>query len=46
MFKRILVPLEGSKLAEKALPYTKAMAAKFKAELILVLERFFNKEVV
>jgi nucleotide-binding universal stress UspA family protein len=36
MFKRILVPLDGSKLAEKALPYAEALAQKFEAELILV----------
>jgi nucleotide-binding universal stress UspA family protein len=36
MFKRILVPLDGSKLAEKALPYAEALAKKFEAELILV----------
>jgi len=36
MIKRILVPLDGSKLAEKALPYAEALAQKFEAELILV----------
>jgi nucleotide-binding universal stress UspA family protein len=36
MFKRILIPLDGSKLAEKALPYAEALAQKFEAELILV----------
>lgn len=36
MFKRILVPLDGSELAEKALPYAEALAQKFEAELILV----------
>jgi nucleotide-binding universal stress UspA family protein len=36
MFKKILVPLDGSKLAEKALPYAEALAQKFEAELILV----------
>jgi nucleotide-binding universal stress UspA family protein len=36
MFNRILVPLDGSKLAEKALPYAEALAQKFEAELILV----------
>lgn len=36
MFKSILVPLDGSKLAEKALPYAEALAEKFEAELILV----------
>jgi nucleotide-binding universal stress UspA family protein len=36
MIKKILVPLDGSKLAEKALPYAEALAQKFEAELILV----------
>jgi nucleotide-binding universal stress UspA family protein len=36
MFKRILVPLDGSKLAEEALPYAETLAQKFEAELILV----------
>jgi nucleotide-binding universal stress UspA family protein len=36
MFKKILVPLDGSPLAEKALPYAEALAEKFEAELILV----------
>lgn len=36
MFKRILVPLDGSELAEKALPYAEALAQKFEAELILL----------
>jgi nucleotide-binding universal stress UspA family protein len=36
MFKRILVPLDGSKLAEEALPYAETLAEKFEAELILV----------
>jgi nucleotide-binding universal stress UspA family protein len=36
MFKRILVPLDGSQLAEKALPYAETLARKFEAELILV----------
>jgi nucleotide-binding universal stress UspA family protein len=36
VFKRILVPLDGSQLAEKALPYAEALAKKFEAELILV----------
>src|SRR5688572_27565389 len=34
MFKRILVPLDGSELAEKALPYAEALARRFDAELI------------
>lgn len=36
MFKRILVPLDGSKLAEKALSYAQGLAQKFEGELILV----------
>lgn len=36
MLQKILVPLDGSKLAEKALPYAEAFAQKFEAELILV----------
>lgn len=36
MFKRIIVPLDGSKLAEQALPYALAQAEKFGAELILL----------
>lgn len=34
-FKRILVPLDGSMLAEKSLPYAQALAQKFDAQLIL-----------
>ncbi len=33
MFKRILVPLDGSKLAELALPYAEELAGVFDAEL-------------
>ena len=36
MLRKILVPLDGSKLAEKALPYAEALAQKFEAELNLV----------
>jgi nucleotide-binding universal stress UspA family protein len=36
MYKRILVPLDGSKLAEQALPHAVAQAEKFGAELILL----------
>lgn len=35
MLKKILLSLDGSKLAEKALPYAKALANKFEAELII-----------
>ena len=36
MLERILVPLDGSTLAEKALPYAQALAQKFESELLLV----------
>ena len=36
MFKRILVPLDGSKLAEQALPYAEELATKFGATVYLV----------
>lgn len=36
MFKKILIPLDGSKLAEKALPYAEVLAQKFEAQLILL----------
>ena len=36
MFKRILVPLDGSKMAEQALPYAKELAEKFDATVYLV----------
>lgn len=36
MIKRILVPLDGSKLGEKAVPYAELLAQKLGAELILV----------
>lgn len=35
MVTRILVPLDGSKFAEDALPYAEELAQRFKAELIL-----------
>ena len=34
MYKRILVPLDGSKLAEQALPHAVAQAEKFGAEIV------------
>ena len=37
MLKKILVPLDGSKLAEQALPYAKELAQKFDSELILLM---------
>jgi nucleotide-binding universal stress UspA family protein len=36
MYKRILVPLDGSRLAEQALPHAAAHAAAFGAEIILL----------
>ncbi len=36
MFKRILVPLDGSPLAEHAVPYAVAQAERFGAEMILM----------
>ncbi len=36
MYKRILVPLDGSKIAEQALPHAAALAKRFQAELILL----------
>jgi nucleotide-binding universal stress UspA family protein len=35
-FKRILVPLDGSHLAEKALPLATALARQFDSQLILI----------
>lgn len=35
MLKKILLPLDGSRLAEKALPYAQSLAQKFEAQLIL-----------
>jgi nucleotide-binding universal stress UspA family protein len=36
MIKRILVPLDGSELAERALPYAEELAHQFGATLVLV----------
>lgn len=36
MFKRILVPLDGSELAELALPYALELAQKFDSRLLLL----------
>ncbi len=35
MFRKILAPLDGSRLAEKALPYVEELAEKFDAEVVL-----------
>ena len=37
MFKKLLVPLDRSELAEKALPYAVSLAEKYQAELILLV---------
>ncbi len=37
MLQKILVPLDGSKLAEQALPYAQSLTEKFEAELILLM---------
>jgi len=36
IYSKILIPLDGSKLAEVALPYAERLAAKFDADLILL----------
>jgi len=36
MFERILVPLDGSRLAETALPYAEELAGAFNSEVILI----------
>jgi nucleotide-binding universal stress UspA family protein len=36
MFKRILVPLDGSRFASKALKYAEEIADKFQAEIVLI----------
>lgn len=36
MYKRILVPLDGSRLAEQALPHANIHAAQFGAEIVLI----------
>jgi nucleotide-binding universal stress UspA family protein len=35
-YQKILVPLDGSKLAEKALPYARDLAVRFGGEIILI----------
>jgi nucleotide-binding universal stress UspA family protein len=40
MFTRLLVPLDGSPLAEMALPAARALAELFGAELFLVRAEF------
>jgi nucleotide-binding universal stress UspA family protein len=40
MYSQLLVPLDGSKTAEKALPYARTLASKFKlpVELLTVID--------
>lgn len=35
MYKKILVPLDGSELAEAALPYAEKLAGRLSSEIIL-----------
>ncbi|MFA5308484.1 MAG: universal stress protein [Dehalococcoidales bacterium] len=44
MYKRLLVPLDGSALAEKALPYAVELAAKLGAEVVLVNVRMPSED--
>jgi nucleotide-binding universal stress UspA family protein len=37
MYKRILVPLDGSELAERSLPYVKRIARRLNSEVILMI---------
>lgn len=37
MYKKILVPLDGSELAEVALPYAEGVAGRLKAELVMLM---------
>jgi nucleotide-binding universal stress UspA family protein len=45
MYKRILVPLDGSELAEKALPYAEELAAKLNLEVALVNVRMPSEDL-
>ena len=36
MYERILVPLDGSELAEQAVPYVEGLASKFNSEVIVI----------
>lgn len=46
MYKKILLPLDGSPLAEKAIPYATALAEKFESEVIIfrVFESLIEKK--
>ncbi len=37
MFKKVLVPLDGSSLAQQALPYAEELALRFKAEVYVLV---------
>ena len=37
IYDRILVPLDGSELAERSLPYVERIAKKLKSEVILMM---------
>ncbi|MDP2920187.1 MAG: universal stress protein, partial [Dehalococcoidia bacterium] len=39
MFKRIVVPLDGSRLSAQSLPHAVALARQFNSEVMLVLSR-------
>ena len=36
MYKKILVPLDGSELSEQVIPHAQALAEKFESELLLI----------
>jgi nucleotide-binding universal stress UspA family protein len=36
MYHKILIPLDGSRLSELALPHAEALAKQFKSEILLV----------
>ena len=44
MYKRLLVSLDGSELAEKALPYAEELAAKLGAEVVIVNVRMPSED--
>jgi nucleotide-binding universal stress UspA family protein len=44
LYKRILVPLDGSELAEKALPYAEELAAKLGAEVVILNVRMPSED--
>jgi nucleotide-binding universal stress UspA family protein len=46
MYEKILVPLDGSELAEKVLPHVQALAEKFGSEVILLRATLSPEELV